>query len=253
MDWVASTMKHEDTIIQRGVGAGLRFNPGGSNAGYLLGLIEFNVQRALQLWLRPGMTVYDVGANVGFITMIAARLVGRSGRVIAIEPVPALADEVWHNARLNGFENVSVIQAALGDIDGQAEFALSQNLTMGRLADSKDRRDDENHLKVKLRRLDTLAIQESLRGPDLVKVDAEGAEVAILDGATELLSKAHPMLLIELHTTNQAVGRRLDQLGYVARALEGGTPIKNCAPNACVAAVPKQRDNELARMISALH
>src|SRR5664279_2987511 len=134
-DWCAAGMKNEDSVIQRGAGKGLRFNPGGSNVSYLLGTVEPEIQKVLQLWLRPEMTVYDVGANVGFITIIAARLVGEKGKVCAFEPVPMLADQGMHNASLNQFRQVSIHKVALSDQDGEAIFHVSKNLTMGKLVD----------------------------------------------------------------------------------------------------------------------
>jgi FkbM family methyltransferase len=249
MDWVASRMKNQDSVIQRGVGRGLKFNPGGSNASYLLGTLELGIQEALQLWLRPGMTVYDIGANVGFLTVIAARLVGASGRVLAFEPVPALADQSSHNARLNRFDHVSVYRTALSDADGDAVFQVSENLTMGKLGSSGSR---GNGLMVKRNRLDTLVNDGRFPDPSLVKIDVEGAEPEVLDGAIEVLRRARPMLLIELHSTNQAVADRLDRLGYIGRELGTSRSIRNCAPNTCIAAVPEERNSMLQEIPAAL-
>src|SRR5947207_7653250 len=74
-EWVANKVRWRDGTIQQGIGRGLRFNPGGSNAGYVLGTFEPLMQEALQRIVQPGMCVYDVGANVGFISILAAKLV----------------------------------------------------------------------------------------------------------------------------------------------------------------------------------
>lgn len=241
-DWWAARMKNEDSVIQRGAGKGLRFNPGDSNVTYLLGTVEQEIQNVLQFWLRPEMTVYDVGANVGFITVIAARLVGEKGNVCGFEPVPILADQAIHNASLNQFRQVSIHRVALSDQDREAVFQVSRNLTMGKLANREFRQAEvANELVVRTRRLDTLVATDGLRDPDLVKIDVEGAEAAVLDGAVEVLQRARPALLIELHSTNQAVAERLEELSFVARLLGSCESIRTGPPNATVAAVPEER------------
>jgi FkbM family methyltransferase len=235
-------MKNTDAVIQRGVGKGLRFNAGASNASYLLGTAERDIQKFLQLWLRPGMIVYDVGANVGFVTIIAAQLVGETGRVCAFEPVSALADQALRNAELNHFRQVSVYRAALSDQDGTAPFELSANLTMGKLVEREAGQVAyQSGLWVKRNRLDTMIATESLPDPDLIKIDVEGGEAAVLDGAVEVLRCARPVLLIELHGTNEAVAGRLERMGFSRSVLGSGVSIKNEPPDATLIAVPEER------------
>jgi len=241
-DWCAARMKNGDSSIQRGAGKGLHFNPGGSNLSYLLGTVEQEVQEVLELWLRPKMTVYDVGANVGFLTVIAARLVGEEGNVYGFEPVPMLADQAMHNASLNQFRQISVQRVALSDQDGGAVFHLPRNLTMGKLADGESRgAGTAKELIVRKCKLDTLVVEDGLPDPDLVKIDVEGAEAAVLDGAIRLLRRARPALLIELHSTNQAVAERLEALSFVGRLLGSSESIRTGPTNATVAAVPEER------------
>lgn len=97
---MANRVRNQDGEIQQGVGRGLRFNTGKSIAGYLLGTAEPDMQAALKNLVRPGMSVYDLGANVGFLSMIAAHLVGPEGRVIVFEPLPANADRLNTMLRL---------------------------------------------------------------------------------------------------------------------------------------------------------
>jgi FkbM family methyltransferase len=251
-DWFAIRMKNQDSVIQRGAGKGLRFNPGGSNAAYLLGTAEQEVQDVLKLWLRPGMNVYDVGANVGFITVIAALLVGDSGNVCGFEPVPLLADQVVHNAGLNRFRQVSVHRVALSDQDGEAVFQVSENLTMGKLVNRESHEHEAtDHLMVRKCKLDTLVAMGGLPDPDVVKIDVEGAEANVLDGAVEVLRRARPALLIELHSTNQAVADRLEEMSFVARLLGSPESIRAGPPNATVAAVPEERASMLEQIPTA--
>lgn len=119
---MANRVRNQDGEIQQGVGRGLRFNTGKSIAGYLLGTAEPDMQAALKILIQPGMTVYDLGANVGFISIIAAHLVGPQGHVISFEPLPANARQIRYNASLNNFSHVMVREEAISDEEGKLFF-----------------------------------------------------------------------------------------------------------------------------------
>jgi FkbM family methyltransferase len=208
-------LKHQDGIIAHGAGKGLRFNPGGANAGFLLGTSEPAVQQVLSELVTPGMVVFDVGANVGFLTLIAARLVGGNGRVIAFEPVPRNAACIARNLSLNRFANVTVRTEALGATDGSAPFLLSTEPTWGRLASlGSIPCDAAGETSVTVRRLDGLLAREEVPPPDLIKIDVEGAELDVLVGAATALRLVRPILMIELHGTNAAIAEQLTTLNY---------------------------------------
>lgn len=234
-------MKNQDSLIQRGVGEGLRFNPGDSVASYLLGKAEEPLQDLLQQWLSPGMSMYDIGANVGFLTVIAARLVGETGKVYAFEPVSSLANQAEYNANLNQFRQVAVYRNALGNCDGEAVFRLAPDVMTGALVSQQNAQSCGSTLAVEVRKLDTLVETDKLAPPDLIKIDVEGAEADVLDGGTQALRKARPLLIIEVHSTSDAVAQRLSRLDYVGRVLGSNVPIQNSPSHATVAAVPKER------------
>jgi gentisate 1,2-dioxygenase len=124
-EWSAKRIGEQQGTIRQGIGKGLLFNPGGSNAGYILGTSEPGVQRAMLAILRPGMTFFDVGANVGFHSTVACRLIDPSrGRVISFEPLAGNADQIEVNARLNHFDCIRVMRVAIGNHDGEARFIL---------------------------------------------------------------------------------------------------------------------------------
>ena len=120
---VVRSVQTEDGVISHGPGAGLRFNPAGANPGYALGTTEPVMQGKVAELLAPGSVFYDIGANVGFFSVIAGRRVGKDGMVYAFEPVPANADALAHNIAINGFSNIELIRAAVSSTTGQAEFA----------------------------------------------------------------------------------------------------------------------------------
>ena len=249
LERVAGRVRGRDGTIRRGVGAGLRFNPGPANAGYLLGDSEADVQHALAGLITPGMTVFDVGANVGFLTVLAARLVGPSGRVVGFEPLPLNADCIEHNARLNGFDHVAVRREALGSADGRARFLMAPETTRGMLDTSgfaKAENRASGEIDVPVRSLDSLWAEGAIPRPDLIKLDIEGVEADVLRGAVGLIRATRPVLMIELHDTAAAVAAVLEEFGYRAAVLGDDRPMTQAHWNAHVIAAPADRPEPLA-------
>ncbi len=122
----ANSYTGRDGVVQRGPGKGMRFNPGmARNAGFVIGTYEREVQNLYAALIEPGMVVYDVGANLGFLSVLAARLVGPLGRVVCFAPLPSNADAIEYNAKPNALENITSFKQALGSRDGIDEFLVS--------------------------------------------------------------------------------------------------------------------------------
>ena len=239
-DWCAGLLRNQDGIIQHGVGKGLLFNVGSAHAGYLLGTSEPAVQSALKTLVRPGAVVYDIGSNVGFLAMIAARLVGPSGRVLAFEPLPENFERLKHNAGLNHFDNIQAFNLALADYDGAASFLTSRECTWGKLASVQGTVGAESgRREVNVACLDSIAERERLPAPDLIKIDVEGAEVEVLEGAKMTIQKSRPILMIELHGTNLAIANKLKNMDYCPVVLGGSKLIEDSPWDAYVIAFPE--------------
>ena len=246
-NFAANRFRNRDGTIQRGAGKGLRFNTGRSNAGYLLGTTEPMVQTAFTRLVQPGMVVYDIGANVGFLTVIAARLAGPAGSVVAFEPLPENFEHIRHNASLNQMAHVIVRPEAISDTDGKARFQVSAEPTWGNLVDAgKEIRLLQGTTEVKVSRLDSLLRSEELPSPDLIKIDVECAEAKVLRGAADTLRRLRPLLLIELHGTNQAIARVLDDFDYVGFVLGDTRAVADSAWDAYVAAAPREEKERVA-------
>ena len=244
--WGASWVKSQDAVVLHGVGRGLRFNAANSHSGFILGNHEPEVQELMETVLRPGMTCYDVGANVGFFAMLAARLVGPEGRIVCFEPLPQVAQQIGYNARLNGFSNVLVRQEALGGSNRDEVFNTSAEPTWGMLSTvGKSPVQASGQIHVPVRTLDSLCKEEGLPLPDLIKMDIEGAEAEALNGAAETLKTARPILVIELHRTNAAVIEVLDRLGYVSAVLGSSVSVRDVPWDANIVAVPSERAGQL--------
>jgi FkbM family methyltransferase len=200
-----------EAIVKHGPGAGLRLEASRAKAAFTVGTDEPAVQEELVRVLRPGGVVYDVGANVGFLTLIAARLVGPGGHVYAFEPIPENARAIERNAALNDLDNVSVVELALSDRAGEAVLRIPRTNQGAHLASVGEPAGEEDDLTVRTAALDEL---EGLRPPDLVKLDVEGAELLVLEGMRRCLETQRPALICELHDTRAAIEELLPQLGY---------------------------------------
>lgn len=242
-EWSARRIGRQQGAIRQGVGKGLLFNPGGSNAGYLLGTSEPGVQRAMLALLKPGMTFFDVGANVGFHSTVACRLIDPSrGHVVSFEPLAANANQVKVNARLNHFDCVRVMPIALGNHDGEARFLLSEISSRGALETTgRIPTGAAGVATVQVRRLDTVMNEERLPPPDVMKIDVEGAEADVLAGAHETLTRYRPVLMIELHGTNAEVASTLEAIGYRASVLGRSGSISEVPWDAYIIATPAER------------
>jgi FkbM family methyltransferase len=242
---MGKSYSNRDSVIRRGPGKGLKFNSGQApNAGFLLGTYEPEVQNIYASVVKAGMIVYDVGAHVGFLAMLASRLVGPSGRVICFEPLPANIDAIRHNAGLNAFRNITIIPNALGKEDGEAEFLVSEDVGWGRLSDDSVPAHITESLRVQVRSLASVIREQKLPRPDVIKVDIEGGETAMLEGAAAVLKQYRPIVLMELHGTNKPVDRLLCENGYSSYVLGTTLPIVQAPEYAFIIGVPAEDEGK---------
>lgn len=148
----------------------------------------------LRTHLRPGMTVLDIGANVGAVTALAADCVGPTGRVIAYEPTPALVAEL--KARFRNRPNVEIRPAAVSDENGRAPFTVYADRSTASSLFPAAFVESGRRVIVPVRSLDVESA--SLPPIDFIKVDAQGAEGRIFAAARRLLKRDKPLLVFEL-------------------------------------------------------
>lgn len=235
--------RRRDSVIQRGTGKGLRFNCGNGSVSFVFGSHELELQQTFERLVRPGMTFYDVGANVGFYSVLVGRLVGLSGRVVAFEPLPDNACWIEHNAALNGFAHVESRREALADENGEGRFFISADTQLGKLASAGAPPSHvAGEVRVRLRRLDSVVAEGTISPPNLIKIDVEGGEVGVLSGARQTLRRFRPMLIIDLHGTNASVAAILKELEYRPIVLGRACGIVDAASDACVIAMPAELD-----------
>jgi FkbM family methyltransferase len=209
---------------------------------FVLGIYEPAIVDWLCRNLKPGMTMLDIGANVGYYTVLAARLVGKQGRILAVEGDPEVAEIAKRNLLLNGLENVQVVSGVATTACGVAKFGRSSVSGWGGL--HYDRATE--WIEVPAYTVDSLASRLGLARVDVVKIDAEGAEAEVLAGMGQLIRSQQPLLLVEIHAPDQS-GQNpalltLQKNGYVIQ------PLDEPAGTAHVLAVPGKNLDEIPRM-----
>lgn len=218
--WLSARLVSRDSMfwfqVHNGLARGLwlKLNPRTGGA-YLEGEVEPEVQGALAEHLKPGMVVYDIGANIGFFSLLAARLVGPQGKVIAFEPDPEAAARLREHAKRNQLENISVKEVAVWLETGSVTFArsdpcLSPDRGTGHVDDCAN---SQRCVQVPAIRLDDC--RENVP-PHFLKCDVEGAEVNVFRGALALLKQSQPIVVCEFHNaeSRDTLADQLTRLSY---------------------------------------
>ena len=177
--------------------------------------------------IRPGMTIFDVGANIGYYAIMESKLVGDGGRVIAVEPSQTNIELLQRNLNLNSLSNV-----------GKAKFHLSYQSNLNTFHDVGSGREHLSGQTIDVETLTITDLAQTFGAPDLIRMDVEGHEVAVLNGAMKAIKsgKIRPTVIFETHlsrysSTNDmaAVLKQMFDLGYevslAASSWEGGSKI----------------------------
>lgn len=194
---------------------GKKWIVGSSIHGCWLGSYEYEKRQLFEAMVREGTVVFDIGAHVGFYTLLASELVGPGGKVFAFEPLPANLTYLKEHLRLNRAGNVTVIEAAVSDRCGTAYFEQGPGSMTGRLA-------SKAALLVETVAIDDLVAQGQLPLPDYIKIDVEGAEARVLSGARQTLTQSRPTIFLATHGSgvHQECCRLLGELGYALHPID---------------------------------
>ena len=202
--------------ILQGKLRGKKWIVGSGEHGYWLGSYEMGKRLAFEKEITPDSVIYDIGANVGFYSLLAAELAGTNGHVYAFEPLPRNIEYLSQHAQINHYETIKIIEAAVSDHEGEAYFDLGASTAMGYLAQAGE-------LKVKVVCLDEMFARGEILPPDYMKIDVEGAEFEVIQGSQNILEAYHPTLFLDTHnrTAHQQTLDRLERLGYQFTILDG--------------------------------
>ncbi len=172
-----------------------------SEKDYWLGTYELDLQDAIHRLIEPGCVVYDVGANIGYISLLLARRVESQGRVVAMEALPVNLERMQRNFELNAFASIiQPVQVAVVDKVRKVKFLVHSSTSMGKAAGSAGRDEQyKDEIEVNGISLDNYVFDQRNPKPDAIKMDIEGGEVMAIQGMRRLLLEIKPLLLIELH------------------------------------------------------
>ena len=218
--------------VEKGAGTGLKLRYP-QNITYVMGDNEVPVQQEIARQLRPGDVFYDIGANMGFFSLIAGRLIGPKGHVCAFEPHPRNAPTVAENARLNGLAHMQVFDVAIGDGTRRDVLQMTDWDGGGALSGyAVGPNELVTPTEVQVMSLDDLIAEKALPLPTFVKIDVEGAEMEVIDGMVGTIARCKPVLLYEVDDGDPDEFRRrwaeldarVSALGYRVRHLENAYP-----------------------------
>lgn len=183
--------------------------------GILAGSFEIVESRFVENFLQPGMTVLDIGAHHGLYTLLAARKVGRTGRVLSFEPSPRERRKLLRHLRLNRCSNVEVEYCALGSSDGEADLFLVDGAETGcNSLRAPAVNEPTEMVRVPVKTLDSRLQSRDIEQVDFIKLDVEGGEWEVLKGASKLLDRRpRPVILCEVQDI------RTQPWGYRAQEL----------------------------------
>ena len=202
-----------------------------SGSRFVKGTYEPIQSAAFQRLIQPGHVVFDVGAHVGYYTVLSSVLAGPSGQVIAFEPLPANLKYLRRHLKLNACDNVRILTNCVGEGSSIARFDDSHGTGVGHLA-------NEGSFEVQVRSLDEMIESGELPIPQFLKIDVEGAELLVLKGAERLLRRHHPTLVLSTHSADldRACLQRLSDFGYDVEHLESDVLVARTKMAAAIAA-----------------
>lgn len=230
-----------DVSILGGIGTRLRLDaaslsPSGAQSyPVLIGTHETQVQEALIRSVGPGGVVWDIGANIGYMSLIAARIVGAQGTVVALEPDPDCAAAIRRHAELNEMPNLHVVEAAAAARNETGELIVVADPLWSRLASVGEHDLATRRIDVRLIALDDLEAPT----PDVIKIDVEGSELDVLAGMPRLLREARPVVICEMHGKNEAFCDAMEAAEYTVSNLDGPELVRVAGGNVHAICIPR--------------
>ena len=194
-------------------------------AALIHGRFEDAECRTLCAYAKRGTTTIDVGANAGIMAIPLSQAVGKDGRVIAVEPLRENVDRLEANARRSGLRNVVVVAVAASSSEGTVRLNLANDPAYASIVPVQGYASGTSR-EVRASRLDTIWRESGGGDVSVVKIDVEGAEAQVLEGATELLTACRPAVMVEANDSDslERLNAVLKPLGYTRLQQAGFMP-----------------------------
>ncbi len=171
---------------------------------YFFGYSEPTIHDLMEIIFKPGFIAFDVGANIGSLTLSMSKLAHVSGKIVAVEPHPQVFKRLLENISLNRINNVIPIQCALSNEEGKLIlFSPKEHCNKGlsSLVDDKLLNVDNSYDKIScdVRKLDRVFLELNLKKLDFIKIDTQGNDYYVIEGAKETISTFRPHIIFEWH------------------------------------------------------
>lgn len=229
------------------------------------GYYEAETVKLIQKLLAPGMVFFDVGAHIGQYTLVASQAVGATGQVHSFEPDPDTYKWLQRNARLNRLNNVQLTPMALSNESGIRQLYLATSQSIGCNSLSPPSNYSGNTCHIECTTVDAYVEMKGIQRVDLIKVDVEGAEGSVLQGASSLLrSENKPIIIMEFEEARQkALGSSCAKLADVLTSngyslfTAQGQRARDYVPSASdpaglnVLAIPRRKEEQVLNLLGA--
>ncbi len=198
---------------------------------WLFGTFEEQETVFFQQQIRPDDLCLDVGGNLGYFSLLMARTASE-GSVHVFEPIPLNAALIETNAQLNDIDNIVVNRCGVSDQVGETEFSVAVDSAYSSMHASRTMA-ESRRIAIRLETIDAYCSKHALSKVDIVKVDVEGAEALVIEGATDLFTdkgRRPRLVMLELYDSNLApfgssvlaIVKRMQEFGYQAHVLRPG-------------------------------
>ena len=164
----------------------------GTNGSWL-GTYELKQQNLFHQYINNEDTVFDLGANKGFFSLLASKFVGPNGKVFAVEPIRTNQDYIKKNILIDDLHNIKCLNIAVSNIDKDIYFDEGQCNSSGHIS-------EKGNLKVQCRSLDGLLFDKIFTEVNFIKIDVEGEELNVLKGARNVIAIFKPKILVGTHS-----------------------------------------------------
>ena len=199
----------------------------GGGASVYFNLIEPLQTQAFINLVKKGDVLFDVGANVGYYTVLGSQLTGNQGKVFSFEPLVRNISYLYRHVKINKLNNVTIIPSACSNNQSIVTFLENPIASMGRIENNAINTANTNTTLVSTVSLDAVAAKLAIQ-PNVLKIDVEGAELAVLQGAEKIITDSKPIIFLSVHSPKL----RTDCLNYLQKFGYGFEPLEEDHKNA---------------------
>lgn len=188
----------------------------------LFGIHEPLTTNVLRGFLRRDMVCMEIGANIGYYLLLEASIIGPKGRIIAIEPAPRTFEYLRRTVSMNQLNNVDIYQCAIGNVDGTVDFVVGKFSNLNHVLSDNEKREGADVISLPSKKLGTFVEETGVKRLDLLRMDVEGYESAIVSGGLASIRRLRPSILMEVHVSashskTSGMLQDLREMGYQMR------------------------------------